>query len=125
MLSRIQGMKSLLVATILAMVGYATSAIGQSKTFCEIILLALSALSLVIALILAAIDAGVALFYNEKSQEGLSKKIRMFMYILLAIAALLILSAKISLGIGNVKTQHHFQACYYTAFSIFQQSRTP
>jgi len=106
MLSRIQGMKSLLVATILAMVGYSASAIGQSRTFCEIILLSLSALSLVIALVLAAIDAGAALFYNEKSQEGLSKKLRMVMYILLAAAALLILSAKISLGITNVKMQH-------------------
>lgn len=106
MLTRIQGMKSLLVAIILAMVGYSTSAIGQSATYFEIILLSLSALSLVIALALAAIDAGAALFYNEKSQEGLSKKLRIAMYILIALAALLILSAKVTLGITNVKKQH-------------------
>lgn len=105
MLSRIQAMKSLLVATILAVIGYSASAIGNSATYCEIVLLAIGSVLLVVALILAAVDAGAALFYNEKSQEGLGKKVRLVMYILLFVAAVFVLAAKVTGGIARVRKQ--------------------
>lgn len=103
MLSRIQGIKSLLVATLLAMAGYTASAVGESQTYCEIALLSLGAVFLVVALAFAAMDAGLALFYNKKSQDGISKKLRLAMYVLIAFAAIAILSAKIVRGFSNIE----------------------
>ena len=97
-------MKSLLVATLLAMTGYTASAVGESETYCEISLLSLGAVFLVLALAFAAVDAGAALFYNEKSQEGISKKLRFAMYIFIALAAIVVLSAKIARGVSNIET---------------------
>lgn len=104
MLSRIQGMKSLLVATLLAMAGYTASAVGESETYCEISLLILGAVFLVLALVFAAMDAGAALFYNEKSQEGIGEKLRFAMYLFIALAAIVVLSAKIVRGVSNIET---------------------
>lgn len=96
-------MKSLLVASLLAMAGYTASAVGESETYLEISLLSLGAVFLVLGLALAAADAGTALLYNEKSQEGISKKMRFAMYIFIALAAIFVLSAKVARGASNIE----------------------
>jgi len=73
MLSRIQGFKSLVLAILVAMMGYVANNIGSVDSYSVLALLSVSAILLLVTLVLGALDAGGAVFYNEESQNGLSK----------------------------------------------------
>ena len=105
MLSRIQGFKSLVLAIVVAMMGYVASTIDSVDSFCALGLLCLSALLLLTGFVLAGLDAGGAAFYNEESQNGLSKRYRCVMYMVILIAALLIFVAKICTATERIQSR--------------------
>jgi preprotein translocase subunit Sec61beta len=95
MLDRIQKFKSLIIAAILGMMAYAANATNSANNTLTIILLAISCITLLLSLVIAGMDAGGAVFYNERSQEGVSKKTRIIMYICILFAAFLIFVAQV------------------------------
>lgn len=105
MLSRIQGFKSLVVAILVAMLGYVANTIGYTDSNFALGLLSMSAFLLLVSLILGALDAGGAVFYNEKSQEGISKRWRWGMYVTILFAAILIFVAKVDISVKRIDSQ--------------------
>lgn len=95
MLDRIQKFKSLIFAATLGMMAYAANATNSANNTATICLLAVSCIILVVSLLIAGLDAGGAVFYNEKSQEGVSKRVRIVMYLCILTSSILIFSAQI------------------------------
>ncbi|MHC4330667.1 MAG: hypothetical protein ACYSWW_21395 [Planctomycetota bacterium] len=102
MLDRIQKFKSLILAITLAMMAYAANATNSANNAITISLLGISCLTLLMSFVIAGLDAGGAVFYNEKSQEGVSKRIRVTMYICILISAVLIFTAQIYNAVEKV-----------------------
>lgn len=94
MINRIQNFKSLVLTTVLGLLAYAGISIDAVTNYISMILLIFASIFLLIALYLSAQDSGGALFYNEASQEELSKRSRSFLYICVFLGAFLILFAK-------------------------------
>ena len=95
MLDHIQKFQSLILAITLAMMAYAANATNSANNAITISLLGISCLILLVSFVIAGLYAGGAVFYNEKSQEGVSKRIRVIMYICILISAVLIFTAQI------------------------------
>lgn len=95
MLDRVQKFKNLILVSILGMMAYAANATNSADNTITIWLLAASCITLLVSLIIAAQDAGGAFFYNEKSQEGVSKKIRIAMYTCILFSSVLIFTAQV------------------------------
>lgn len=102
MLNRIQKFKNLVLAVSLGMMAYAANATNSANNSLTIFLLAFSCMTLLISLIIAGLDAGGAIFYNEPSQEGVSKKVRITMYICILISSVLIFIAQIYNAIKKI-----------------------
>lgn len=102
MLSRIQGFKSLVVAILVAMLGYVANAIDSADSYFGLAFLSVSAFLLLFSFVLGALDAGGAVWYNEKSQEGLSKPWRWGMYGAILFAAVLIFVAKVFISFKRI-----------------------
>jgi TRAP-type C4-dicarboxylate transport system permease small subunit len=102
MLDRIQKFQNLILAITLAMMAYAANATNSANNAITISLLGISCLTLLMSFVIAGLDAGGAVFYNEKSQEGVSKRIRVTMYICILISAVLIFTAQIYNAVEKV-----------------------
>ena len=100
-LGRIQKFKNLILVSILGMMAYAANAINFTNNAISLILLLISCITLLFSLIIAGIDAGGSIFYNEKSQEGVPKKNRVIMYICVLLSAVFIFSAQIFNAVEN------------------------
>ena len=105
MLSRIQGFKSLVLAILVAMMGYVANTIGSVDSYSVLALLSVSAVLLLVTLVLGALDAGGAVFYNEESQNGLSKGWRWVMYVAILCAAVLMFVAKVCTSVERIHKQ--------------------
>ena len=110
MLSRIQSFKSLVLAIIVAMMGYVANTIGSVDSYSALALLSLSALLLLLGFVLGAIDAGGAIFYNEESQNGLPKCCRWLMCVFILLAAVLIFIAQVCISVERIHTRSIAQA---------------
>ncbi|EGQ7787760.1 MULTISPECIES: hypothetical protein [Vibrio harveyi group] len=95
MLNRIQAFKVLVLTIALAMTAYSINAIEATTSLVSLSIVSFSCVCLLASIVLAGLDTGGAVFYNEASQEGISKRKRMLLYVLMLVAATLLFVSKV------------------------------
>ncbi|MCG9659948.1 hypothetical protein [Vibrio mediterranei] len=96
MLNRIQAFKVLVLTIALAMTAFSINALESTNSIASLILISLSCIFLLVSVVLAGMDAGGSVFYNEDSQEGIGKSKRVLLYALLLVAASLVFISKLT-----------------------------
>ncbi|HDY7869373.1 TPA: hypothetical protein RQK36_004513 [Vibrio vulnificus] len=95
MLNRIQAFKVLVLTIALAMTAYSINAIEATTSLVSLSIVSFSCVCLLASIVLAGLDTGGAVFYNEALQEGISKRKRMLLYVLMLVAATLLFVSKV------------------------------